>query len=143
VTAASEILIAVAVILNSRNEMLVVRKRGTQHFMQPGGKIDAGETPLDALQRELREEINLDVAALDAEFLGIFHEEAAHEPDTTVKAHAFAVKASTDIRAAAEIEEIHWLPLADISVLPLARLTEFEIVPQARKISKQKAETAQ
>lgn len=33
--------------------MLVVRKRGTKTFMQAGGKIEAAETPYDALAREL------------------------------------------------------------------------------------------
>lgn len=54
-----EILIAAAILLNEKRQMLVVRKRGTTQFMQPGGKIDPGETPEQALRRELAEEIGL------------------------------------------------------------------------------------
>jgi len=37
--------------------MLLVRKRGTQVFMQRGGKRDAGEDDATALARELDEEL--------------------------------------------------------------------------------------
>ncbi|WP_246674460.1 MULTISPECIES: NUDIX domain-containing protein [unclassified Mesorhizobium] len=36
-----------------------MRKRGTSAFTQPGGKIEPREAPLNALVRELREELGL------------------------------------------------------------------------------------
>jgi len=35
--------IAAALLIEPNGQTLLVRKRGTQAFMQPGGKIDAGE----------------------------------------------------------------------------------------------------
>ncbi|WP_439615125.1 NUDIX hydrolase [Shinella sp.] len=58
----AEIRIAAALVLRENGETLLVRKRGTGAFMQPGGKIEPGETPKAALARELREEIGLDIA---------------------------------------------------------------------------------
>lgn len=131
-----EITIAAAILLNSAGEMLVVRKKNTASFMQPGGKIDAGETPVQALCRELREEIAIDIGPEDVTFRGIFRETAANEPDTTVVAHVFSATLETAVRPLAEIAELVWLPLSgggpDIA---LARLTEFEILPVARRIA--------
>lgn len=47
--------ISAAVIVDAEGRILVVRKRGTTAFMQPGGKIDPGETALAAVRRELVE----------------------------------------------------------------------------------------
>lgn len=46
-----------AVILNEKNEVLVVKERGRDWWDIPGGGIDHGEAIKDALQRELREEV--------------------------------------------------------------------------------------
>lgn len=51
--------IAAALINDDKGRLLVVRKVGTEWFMQAGGKIENGESPLSALRRELSEEIGL------------------------------------------------------------------------------------
>ncbi len=60
-TTSKAIRIAAAIVLNDRGHMLVVRKRGTTAFIQPGGKIEPGETPEEALAREIREELLCEV----------------------------------------------------------------------------------
>jgi 8-oxo-dGTP pyrophosphatase MutT (NUDIX family) len=45
--------IAAALLIREDGHTLLVRKRGTTSFMQPGGKIDPGETAQRALVREL------------------------------------------------------------------------------------------
>lgn len=56
------IIIAAAIITDSQGRCLLVRKRGTEYFMQPGGKPEIGETPHAALIRELEEELNFSVS---------------------------------------------------------------------------------
>jgi 8-oxo-dGTP diphosphatase len=54
----------VAVIVNSDNQVLLT-KRNIQPFLgewvMPGGKIDLGEPIMEALKREVREEVGLEV----------------------------------------------------------------------------------
>lgn len=127
-----EIVIAAAVLLNARRQMLVVRKRGTTHFMQPGGKIDPGETPEQALHRELAEEIGLTLPENAARYEGIFREEAANETEAEVVAHAFVAQLNIEVTPQAEIEEVRWLDLDAASNLPIAKLTETRMLPLAR-----------
>jgi hypothetical protein len=47
--AAATIHIVAAVILDDRGRALVVRKHGASRFIQPGGKPEPGEAPLQAL----------------------------------------------------------------------------------------------
>jgi 8-oxo-dGTP diphosphatase len=47
--------IVAALIRDDTGRVLLVRKRGTTAFMQPGGKRDAGEDDISTLARELDE----------------------------------------------------------------------------------------
>ena len=127
-----EILIAAAILLNERRQMLVVRKRGTTQFMQPGGKIDPGETPEQALHRELAEEIGLTLPKNAVRYEGIFREEAANEPGADVVAHAFSARLHSEVVPQAEIEEVRWLDLDHHPGVMIARLTETQMLPLAR-----------
>lgn len=72
--------IAAALLIGGDGQTLLVRKRGTQAFMQPGGKIDAGEQPAQALARELHEELNLHIDPGQALYLGHFTPPASPQP---------------------------------------------------------------
>ena len=106
---------------------MLVRKRGTAFFMQPGGKRHDGETPHETLARELNEELGCTL--LEAEFLGAFSAPAANEPDHIVEAALFSAKITGDIRPAAEIEEIAWVDLSETRGLVLAPLTRDHVLP--------------
>ncbi len=41
--------------------LLVVRARNKKAFYLPGGKIESGESPADALRREVREELGIEL----------------------------------------------------------------------------------
>ncbi|WP_448631776.1 NUDIX hydrolase [Cellulomonas soli] len=55
--------VAAALIVDATGRYLLVRKRGTTAFMQAGGKIEPGESPHDALVREVAEELGVHVTA--------------------------------------------------------------------------------
>jgi len=81
--------IAAAVILDGDGRMLVVRKSGTDAFMQPGGKLEPGESAAECLARELHEELALVVALDELEPLGRFGADAANEAGWRVDCDVF------------------------------------------------------
>lgn len=81
--------IAAAVILDGDGRMLVVRKSGTAAFMQPGGKLEPGESAAECLARELHEELALVVALDELEPLGRFGADAANEAGWRVDCDVF------------------------------------------------------
>ncbi len=121
--------IAAGLLLSPDGRTLLVRKRGTQAFMQAGGKIEARESPAVALARELEEELGLQVDPAQARFLGQFSAPAANEPGYVVQAEVFLLEIDAEVAPAAEIEEVCWVdPHSDIN-LHLAPLTRDLILP--------------
>lgn len=92
-------------------EVLAVRKRGTGSWMQPGGKLEPGESASACAVREIIEELDVALDEEDLEPLGEFTSAAANEPETRVHASVFLASAEAlprDLRVYAEIEEAAW-----------------------------------
>ncbi|HXR02840.1 MAG TPA: NUDIX domain-containing protein [Pseudomonas sp.] len=127
--------IAAALLIGADGRTLLVRKRGTQAFMQPGGKIDAGESPVDALARELHEELGLRIDPQEAQFLGEFSAVAANEPGFEVNCQLYRLAVADEVLPAAEIEEIVWVDAGKVDHLQLAPLTRDSILPLYRNLA--------
>lgn len=128
-TSASIIRIAAALLIGPDGRTLLVRKRGTEAFMQPGGKIEAHEQPVHALARELKEELGLTIDPAHARYLGPFSAPAANEPGFIVQAELFQLTIDADVSPAAEIEEVRWIDPATDGDVILAPLTRDLILP--------------
>ena len=115
-----------ALVVNPNAEVLIVRTtkwRGT--WGVPGGKLDWGESLQEALLREFREEVALDLqqvrfallqeAILDSQF---------HVPAHFVLVNYYAFSASTQVVPNEEIVEWVWLPPEQALSFPLNNFTE-------------------
>ncbi|WP_440830775.1 NUDIX hydrolase [Pseudomonas fragariae (ex Marin et al. 2024)] len=121
--------IAAALLIGADGRTLLVRKRGTHAFMQPGGKIEPGEPAAQALARELEEELGLSVDPAQAVFLGEFTAPAANEPGFEVNCQLYEVWTDAQAVPAAEIEEVLWVDADSHAGLQLAPLTRDLILP--------------
>ena len=123
--------VVAAVIRDGSGRVLLVRKRGTAAFMQPGGKRDRGEDDVAALAREIDEELGVRMVGGSARPLGEFEADAANEPGFIVKAAVYAVDVSGEIAPQAEIDEMIWVDPAAPPDLMLAPLTRDHVLPLA------------
>jgi 8-oxo-dGTP diphosphatase len=124
--------IVAALIRDTAGRVLLVRKRGTRAFMQPGGKRDPGEDDVTALARELDEELGCRVIPNSIAPLGTFACVAANEIDRQVHAAVYAVDVTGEIAARAEIDEIVWIDPSAPPDIHLAPLTRDHVLPLAR-----------
>ncbi len=131
----SVIRIAAAVIVDEGGRTLLVRKRGTAAYMQAGGKLARNEAAIDALRREIQEELGCDIGGSPLA-LGRFSAPAANEAGRMVEAELFAVTLAGEIRPAAEIEDAIWHDPGDLDSIVLAPLTRTHILPLARDIGR-------
>ena len=126
-----EIRVSAVVLTDVAGRVLMVRKRGTDSFLNPGGKPEPGETPEQCAVRELREELGLELDPEELLPLGRHRAAAANETDTVVRADVFRAPESLDRLPVprSEIEEARfvdpaspepgWAPLFTERILPL------------------------
>lgn len=117
--------ISAAIIRDEAGQFLLVRKRGSTIFFQPGGKIDAGEQPEIALIREIEEELGIHIDASQLRYAAKMSAPAANEVDATVEAELFhlTLKDGQVPVASSEIEELMWNPPGD-QTRPVALLSQ-------------------
>ena len=123
--------IVAAVIRDEAGRVLLVRKRGTTAFMQPGGKRDPGEDDITTLAREIDEELGCQLVSGSIRPLGEFDAISANEPGFRVRASLYAVAVTGDIAPKAEIEAMLWIDPAAPADIPLAPLTRDHVLPLA------------
>jgi len=123
--------IVAALIRDDVGRVLLVRKRGTRAFMQPGGKRDGGEDDITALSREITEELGCGVLAASIRPLGEFDAVAANEPGFRVQASLYGIDVTGQIAPGREIDETIWVDPAAPPDISLAPLTRDHVLPLA------------
>lgn len=125
--------IVAALIRDAAGRVLLVRKRGTTAFMQPGGKRDSGEDDITTLAREIDEELGCGLVADSIRSLGAFDAISANEPGFRVCAALYEVEVTGEIAPRAEIEAMMWVDPASPADIALAPLTRDHVLPLASR----------
>jgi 8-oxo-dGTP diphosphatase len=122
-------------ILIKDRKTVVERSMGKPSFVQPGGRIEPGETAAEALVRELKEEFGIDVDEADLEPFGTFTAQAANHPGQQVHMQVFMVKKwRGDIRPESEVEELLWVDSNLPEGVEIGSIFVHDIIPRLKQL---------
>ncbi|GGP60175.1 NUDIX hydrolase [Saccharothrix coeruleofusca] len=94
--------------------VLGARSRGKDVYYLPGGKREPGETDLQALVREVEEELAVVIVPGTARHLGTFQAQAHGRPKgVVVRMTCYTADYRGTPTASNEVEEVAWLTYAD------------------------------
>ncbi|GAA2039603.1 hypothetical protein GCM10009819_25910 [Agromyces tropicus] len=100
-----------------RTEVLLGRKKhglGTGYFVGLGGKLEAGESAVDAAVREVHEESGLLVSAADLEARGRLTYLFPHRRAWSQVSNVFVVRAFRGVPAPSDELDPEWFPLEGV-----------------------------
>lgn len=108
--------VAVGIVFNREGKVLVgqrvVKDRYYAKWEFPGGKLEQGETIDQALRREFKEEVGIDLGVSN-EFMLIEHD----YPDRHVRLHVRTVKDFSGKARPLEGQALNWVAVCDLSEL--------------------------
>ena len=93
-----------------------------------GGKVESGETPQQALIRECREELGVEIEVLD-----LFMEVEHTYPDLSVQLLLYHAKIKAGNIQKLEHEDIRWITVSEINDLPFCPADE-EILRRIKEV---------
>lgn len=94
--------------------ILSTRSRGKDVYYIPGGKREPGETDVQALVREIREELDVAIAPGSAAHAGTFQAQAhGHAAGVDVRMTCYTADYQGTLAPSSEVEELAWLTYAD------------------------------
>jgi 8-oxo-dGTP diphosphatase len=126
--------VVVAAVMIERGRVLLTQRKAGTHLAGawefPGGKVEAGEDPREALRRELREEIG--VSAVAGEIVDVaFHRYADAEKAVLLLFFEAQLEAGSPSPTAIDVAAVRWagpgelddrdFPPADVAVLRKVR----------------------
>lgn len=103
-----------ALIEIKNNKILSTKSKGRDTYYLPGGKRELGESDIEALIREIAEELTVNIDPVSVKFYGEFSAQAhGHPQGIIVNMRCYTASFNGTLQAAAEIEEVTWLSYKD------------------------------
>jgi len=90
-------------------KVLETKSKGKDTWYIPGGKRDENETDAQALIREVKEELSVDIDPSSITHYGTFEAQAHGKPEgTVVRMTCYLAKYSGELKPNAEVEMMDW-----------------------------------
>lgn len=99
-------------------KLLCVRTRGKDKFYNPGGKREGNETDEQALIREIKEELNVDIIPETIKPFDVYSAQADGKAEgVIVKMTCYSADYTGTLKASDEIAEYAWLDTSNMDVI--------------------------
>ncbi len=104
----------IAWIFVKKSKVLSTISKGKDTYYIPGGKREAGESDEQALIREVREELSVDLIPSTIKLYGTFRAQAHGKAEgVIVKMTCYTGEFKGQLKPAAEVEKIVWITASD------------------------------
>lgn len=107
------------VIKNNENKILLAKEKNDKPYEKakglwtlPAGKVETGESLLDAAKREVKEEVGYDIKLIDA--IGVYNLFSSKN-GSSVSGTAFRGEIINDKISDAEFKDVYWVDVEDIA----------------------------
>lgn len=95
-------------------KVLGTRSKGKDAYYIPGGKRESGESDHQALLREVKEELTVDLLPNSLKFFNKFRAQAHGKPEgVLVQMTCYTADFTGNMTPSAEVEELYWLTYKD------------------------------
>lgn len=106
------ILLTAGLVVTKNNQLLLAYSNNKNAWYLPGGKVDKGETPKEALIREIREELNIDLQPDKIEsYKHISAPAYGEKPELIMEQDTFRYNLTEDIQPSHEIAAVKYFDL--------------------------------
>jgi 8-oxo-dGTP diphosphatase len=117
------------------NRILSTRSKNKNVFYFPGGKREFGESDTEALIREIREELSVELQENSLEYIGTFEAQAdGHQAGIIVRMICYSGNYDGILKPASEIDEMAWLSFKDKNKASLVDKIIFDWLMTSGKI---------
>jgi len=114
----SVINVAVGVIINNKNQVLIAKRASHQHqgnkWEFPGGKVENTETSQQALQRELKEELGIEIQS-SHHLIDITHKYSDGDVEKNVILNVYKVKNWLGEAVGREGQPLRWVDKTELN----------------------------
>jgi|SRR3989344_3153641 len=91
-----------------RDDKLLMLRDIDGFLLFPGGVLEEKETDEGCLERELKEELGVDLKKETLKYVGKFFGPAAGKKDTELEFDLYAGEVDGELKPQGEIKELHW-----------------------------------